>query len=89
MGNTDCALRLLDSTIDSAVVNLHAQPDKDEFQTVMSRAKAYRDVIPAQGPRAAAVQEALKAVPEPAPERQPSGLARLVAQSGRFSGESR
>lgn len=84
VGDTDCALRLLDDTIDAAVVNFHAQPERDKFQTTMSRAKIYRAVIPAQGPRAAAVNEALKDVPEPAtPGRQTSGLGRLVAQSGR------
>lgn len=84
VGDTDCALKLLDATIDAAVLNLGAQPEQDPVRRQMSHAKVYRRVIPAQGPTAAAVQAALADVPEPetAGERQTSGLGRLIARSG-------
>lgn len=84
VGDTDCALTLLDATIDAAVLNLDAQPEQDRVRRPMSQAKVYRRVVPAQGPTAAAVQAALADVlePETNPERQTSGLERLIARSG-------
>lgn len=89
VGDTERALQLLDSTIDSAVINIHAQPEPRVEPPSMSLAKVYRSVIPASGPNAAYVRAALQNVPEPAgppysaPERQGFGLGKLVARSAR------
>lgn len=89
VGDTDRALALLDGLIDSAVVNVRAQPGPLQSARSMSQAKVYRSVVPATGPNAAGVRGALESVPDPdgrpysAAEHQTSGLGRLVARSGR------
>jgi len=79
IGDTDRALALLDSVIDSAVANRGAQPGSARPMPSMSQAKVYRRAIPAQGPYAAAVAAALANVPEP--DQPTPRLAKLVAQS--------
>ena len=81
IGDTEHALALLDSVIDSAVVNMHAQPDPKRALPAMSQAKVYRRAVPAQGPYAAAVNAALANVPEP--DQPTARLAKLVAQSAK------
>ena len=84
-----CALELLDTMIDSAVLSLHARPGQPPTERAMGQAKVYRRVVPAAGPNAPSVRAALDDVPEPdrpsdsAPEQQTSGLGRLVARSGK------
>lgn len=88
VGDTERALRYLDTFIDSAVVNMHAQPAPHEIPTAMREAKVYRRAVPPTGPNAVSVVGALKDVPEPegapysAPERQRTGLGRLVTRTG-------
>lgn len=83
IGDTDRALALLDSSTDSAVVNLHAQPEPRRIPSSMSQAKLYRRAIPAEGPNAAAVVAALANVPEP--EQPTARLAKLVTQSRKWA----
>lgn len=81
VGDTDRALQLLDSVIDSAVVNVYAQPERQRAMSSMSQAKVYRRAIPAHGPNAAGVSVALATVPEP--EQPTPRLAKLVVQSAK------
>jgi hypothetical protein len=81
VGDTDRALALLDSIIDSAVVNLQARPEPHRASPAMSQAKVYRRAIPAVGPNAALVVAALANVPEP--EQLTARLATLAAQSAK------
>ncbi len=83
VGDTDRALMLLDTLIDSAAVSLHAQPGTPRSLRSLSQVKTYRSVIPSVGPYATALRDALESVSESAPESQASGLGRLVAQSRR------
>jgi hypothetical protein len=81
IGDTERALALLDSIIDSAVVNVHAQPDLKRAMPAMSQAKIYRRAVPPQGMYASDVIAALASVPEP--EQPTARLAKLVAQSAK------
>jgi hypothetical protein len=81
IGDNERALALLDSIIDSAVVNVQAQPEPHRMPRSMSQAKVYRRAVPAQGPNASAVTAALANVPEP--DQPTARLAKLVAQAGK------
>ncbi len=81
VGDTARALELLDTMIDSAVVDQHARPEPHRALTTLADARLYRRAVPAHGPNAAAVNVALANVPEP--ERPSPRLAKLVTQSGK------
>ena len=81
IGDTDRALLLLDSVIDSAVANTLRNPDGMRMLPAMSQAKVYRRAVPPQGMYASDVTAALASVPEP--DRPTARLAKLVAQSAK------
>lgn len=79
IGDTACALTLLDSTIDAAVLSLSSQPFALSSTESLSQARLYRQVVPPVGPEGPAIVKALQAAPAMAPSPDGrSGLMRLA-----------
>jgi hypothetical protein len=84
VGDTERALKLLDTLIDGAVTSVAAQAGPLRAKEQLSQAKLYRSVVPATGAAASEVETALARIPTMelpslgAPRE--SGLVRLARQ---------
>jgi HEAT repeat protein len=81
-GDTERALMLLDTLIDSATVTLRDSAVRTgEAPRALRDAKLYRTAVQAAGPTATAVADALRDVPAPsATEPLPPGLRKLTGK---------
>ena len=79
VGDTARALKLLDGTIDAAVLSLSSQPFALSSTDSLSQARLYRQVVPPLGPEGPSVMKALQGAPAmiPSPDGT-SGLMRLA-----------